>query len=345
MPETTTEDPWVRIVVVNHNAGPLLQDCVEALAKQTMPAFEVVIVDNASTVRPVSGLRLPDPRFRVLHAGSNIGFAAGSNLGASGAAAPWIATLNPDTRPKPAWLAELRLATERYPWAALFGSTQLAMQQPEIVDGFGDVLTAYGTAWRSGNGKPVSELPQVDCEVVSPCAAAALYSRKCFERLGGFDEAFFCYLEDLDLGFRARLQGERCVQVRRAEVLHEASAIAGHLSAFSMFHSYRNRIWLFIKDVPWPLLLPIAVLQSAAMMIGVARPSARSYRRAALQGLWEGVKGLKKALRNRNAIQRERLLSTLDVARMMVWNPLRARPPGRIEMLRRLTSSPVELLP
>jgi GT2 family glycosyltransferase len=337
----TEATPWVRIVVVNHNAGALLQDCVEALARQTMPEFEVVIVDNASIVRPIADLRLPDARFRVQHAGSNIGFAAGSNLGASGAATPWVATLNPDTRPRPDWLAELQAATERCPWAALFGSTQLAMRQPDMVDGFGDVLTAYGTAWRSGNGRPANELPQADCEVFSPCAAAALYSRACFEGLGGFDETFFCYLEDVDIGFRARLLGERCVQVRRAEVLHEASALTGHLSSFSVFHSYRNRIWLFAKDAPWPLLLPIAALQSAAMVVAVARRSARPYRLAAVQGMWAGLKGLPQALRVRKAIQRARLVSTWDIARVMVWSPLRARPPGRVEVLRQLAKSSV----
>jgi GT2 family glycosyltransferase len=341
----TNATAWVRIVIVNYNAGPLLQDCVEALARQTMPDFEAVIVDNASAEKPIADLRLPDARFSVLHAGRNAGFAAGSNLGASGATAPWIAMLNPDTRPLPDWLAELRAATERYPWAALFGSTQLLMQQPDLVDGFGDALSAYGTAWRSGNGRPSRDLPRGDCEVFSPCGAAALYARDRFERLGGFDEAFFCYLEDVDLGFRARLMGERCVQVRRAEILHAASAVSGHLSAFSVFHSYRNRIWLFAKNAPWPLLLPIAALQSAASLIAVARPRARHYRRAALEGLWAGLKGLPHALRRRKAIQRERSVPTFEIARMLVWNPLRARPPGRVAVLRRLERPAAEAYP
>ena len=231
------EGLWVRIVIVNYNAGPLLQACLDALASQTMPDFEAVIVDNASTVQPISDLRLPDDRFQILNAGENIGFAAATNLGAKNSSAPWIAALNPDTRPRSDWLAELRSATERHKWATMFGSTQLAMDNPEIVDGFGDVLSAFGSAWRSGNGRTVRELPIGDCEVFSPCAAAALYARPSFEREGGFDESFFCYLEDVDLGFRLRLKGERCVQVRRAEVLHAGSAITGHLSEFSVFHS------------------------------------------------------------------------------------------------------------
>jgi GT2 family glycosyltransferase len=326
------ENPWVRIVVVNYDAGDMLQACVDALAAQTMSDFETVIVDNASVVHPISGLRLPDERFQLLHAGANIGFAAGSNLGARGATAPWIATLNPDTKPRPDWLAELRAATERYGWATMFGSTQLKLEDPDIVDGFGDVLSAFGSAWRSGNGRSVRELPNEDCEVFSPCAAAALYKRSSFERAGGFDESFFCYLEDVDLGFRLRLTGQRCVQVRHAEVLHAGSAISGHLSEFSVFHSYRNRIWLLAKDVPGPLLAPIFGMQGAAIALALARAEARPYRRAAIRGIWAGLKGLPRAIRSRRAVQRLRAKATYEVAGMMIWDPLKSRPKGRIEV-------------
>jgi N-acetylglucosaminyl-diphospho-decaprenol L-rhamnosyltransferase len=328
----TGNNPWVRIVIVNYNAGAMLRSCIDALANQTMAAFEAVIVDNASTIQPISDLHLPDDRFQIRDAGDNIGFAAATNLGAQGSTLSWIATLNPDTRPRPDWLAELRSATERYGRATMFGSTQLAMDNPEIVDGFGDVLSAFGSAWRSGNSRSVRELPENDCEVFSPCAAAALYARSSFEREGGFDESFFCYLEDVDLGFRLRLRGERCVQVRRAEVLHAGSAISGHLSDFSVFHSYRNRIWLFAKNVPGPLLPPVFTMQSAAIALSLARPAARRYRRAALKGVWAGLRGLPSALKRRPRIQQFRVRSIGEVARMMIWNPLKSRPRGRIQV-------------
>ena len=215
----------------------------------------------------------------------------------------------------------------------MFGSTQLAMDDPDIVDGFGDVLSAFGSAWRSGNGRSVRELPDSDCEVFSPCAAAALYATPSFEREGGFDESLFCYLEDVDLGFRLRLRGGRCVQVRRAEVLHAGSAISGHLSDFSVFHSYRNRIWLFAKITPWPLLPPILGMQSVAIALSLARPEARCYRHAALNGVWAALKGLPGALRSRTRVQRTRVTSTWQVARMMVWSPFKSRPKGRIQFI------------
>jgi len=314
------EAPWVRIVIVNYNAGAMLQACVDSLSIQTMAAFEAVIVDNGSTDRPVTNLELPDGRFGILPAGGNLGFAAASNLGARGAAGPWLAMLNPDTRPRQDWLAELRAATERHPWARMFGSTQLSATDPTIADGFGDILSAYGAAWRTAGGRPAVELPEMDCEVFSPCAAAALYATPAFLASGGFDERFFCYLEDVDLGFRLRLQGERCVQVRHAEVLHEGSAVAGYLSDFAVYHSYRNRLWLSAKNVPWPLLPAILPLQAAAIAFALARrPPA--FRRAAFKGLRAGLNGLPEALSDRKDIQRMRTVTSAAVARMLVWSP------------------------
>ena len=326
------QSPWVRIVVVNYNAGPMLQTCVDALAAQTMEAFETVIIDNASTQIPISDLRLPDSRFRIRHAGANIGFAAANNLVAKDSACSWLLTLNPDASPRPNWLAELRAATHRYPWAHMFGSTQLDSADPEIVDGFGDAFSGFGNAWRSVGGRPVTELPEGDCEVFSPCAAAALYAKRAYDEVGGFDESFFCYLEDVDLGFRMRLRGKRCVQVRRAEVLHTGSAVTGRMSDFSVFHTYRNRIWLLVKDIPWPLLAPVLTLHSAGTVLSLSRVQARPYRLAALRGVWAGLKGLPSVLRNRRQVQTQRVIGSLETARMMLWNPrtMRSRVPPLI---------------
>jgi N-acetylglucosaminyl-diphospho-decaprenol L-rhamnosyltransferase len=319
----TSRSPWVRVIIVNYNAGAMLQACVDALAAQTMADFEAVVVDNGSTEIPISDLRLPDSRFRTEHAGANIGFAAANNLGARYNACCWLATLNPDTRPRPYWLAELRAATERYPQIRVFGSTQLDGANPDIVDGFGDLFSGFGIAWRSLSRRPVGQLPGGDCEVFSPCAAAALYAQTVYGDVGGFDESFFCYLEDIDLGFRLRLRGERCVQVRRAEVLHIGSAVTGRLSDFSVFHSYRNRIWLLVKNTPWALLAPVLLLHVATTLSLCMRP--HSYRTAALRGIWAGLKGLPAAARRRKDVQRRRVIGSLDAARMMLWNPLTMR--------------------
>jgi len=311
---------WVRIVVVNHNAGPLLQLCVDALKAQTFGDFEAVIVDNASTDGSIEALRLPDDRFSVRAAGSNLGFAAGTNFGVADCNTKWMATLNPDAMPKEGWLDELRRATLRYPDVAAFGSTQINARHPDRVDGFGDAYSIFGTAWRGGSGHPMASLPDDDREVFAPCAAAAFYWREFFQLEGGFDESLFCYMEDVDFGFRLQLRGMRCMQVRRAEVLHVGSAMTGSNSDFFLFHSQRNRIWVMFKNIPSHLLWLVLLLQLAVVPFVVLRRGISSWR-AALEGVVAGVRGLPEVMPKRRDVQSRRQVCTCRITRIVVWNP------------------------
>ena len=315
--------PWARVVIVNYNSGELLQRCVDALANQTLADFEVVIVDNGSSDGSSEQLRLPDDRFCLDQAGANLGFAAASNRGAATGTAAWIAMLNPDAEPDASWLEELRRATERYPDTCMFGSTQIDAAHPDRVDGFGDVYSIFGTAWRGASGAPVATLPKDDCEVFAPCAAGALYARGAFLAAGGFDEAFFCYLEDVDLGFRLRLQGERCVQVRKALITHVGSAIAGRNSDFFIWHSQRNRIWVMVKNLPAPLLWPSLLLQLVVAPLVVLRRG-RDKWGMAWAGLVAGFSAWPRIWRSRGAVQRARVVSSGEVARLLVFDPRQA---------------------
>ena len=294
---------WARVIIVNHNAGPLLQSCVDALAAQTLAEFEAVIVDNASERwfhrRPCG--------FPTIASASSAPAPISASppptiLPPETAPRPWIVTLNPDAEPRATWLEELRRATLRYPNVGMFGSTQIDARHPDRVDGFGDVYSIFGTAWRGASGWPVATLPRDDREVFAPCAAAALYARDAFLSAGGFDESFFCYLEDVDLGFRLRLRGERCIQVRRAEVLHVGSAIAGSDSDFFLFHSQRNRLWVMLKNVPSPLIWLVVLLQAAVVPLTVLRRGPGKWR-AAFKGVAAGLKGLPRVWRERRKIQ------------------------------------------
>jgi GT2 family glycosyltransferase len=314
---------WARVIVVNHNSGPLLQGCVDALAVQTLSQFEAVIVDNASTDGSAKALRLPDSRFRLQLAGANLGFAAANNLAAADRGPDWIVTLNPDTVPSATWLEELRNATLRHPGVKMFGSTQIDARKPDRVDGFGDVYSIFGTAWRGGSGAAVAALPPDDREVFTPCAAAALYAREAFVSTGGFDERFFCYLEDVDLGFRLQLRGERCVQVRRAEVLHFGSVSVGRNSDFFVFHTQRNRLWVLLKNVPSPLIWLVIALQIAVVPLTVLRRP-RDKWRAALKGVMAGLRGFPASWRQRHKVQSERVVSSRKIADLLVWDPRKA---------------------
>jgi GT2 family glycosyltransferase len=296
--------PWVRVVLVNYNAGPVLAETAAALAGQTDGDFEAVIVDNDGSAER---LVLPDGRFRMIAAGSNLGFAAGSNLGARGAATPWLAMLNPDATPDPDWLAQLRRATARYPQAAMFGSTQLNAADPRILDGAGDCYSIYGIAWRGGYGALADPLRQ-DRRVFSPCGAAALYRREIFEAAGGFAESFFCYLEDVDLGFRLNLRGEEAIQVAEARVRH----LGGPSTQLARDLTLRNSVYVALRCLP----LPHAALALAALAVAHPRE---------LKPLREGLAQLPVLLRERRAIQAARRLRIRDLARLMVWDPRKVK--------------------
>jgi N-acetylglucosaminyl-diphospho-decaprenol L-rhamnosyltransferase len=324
--------PWVRVIVVNYNGGPLLQPCLDALAAQTFKDFEAIVVDNASTDGSLDALRLPDARFSVLRNASNVGFASANNIGARECRAPWLATLNPDTVAEPDWLEEMHKGTQRYANARVFGATLIDAENPKLADGFGDVLSIAGIPWRGGRGHPVADLPNHDIEVFAPCAAAALYDRRSFTNVGGFDETFFCYLEDVDLGFRLRLVGERCMQLRRAIVCHRGSAITGGMSDFTLFHSYRNRLWLIWKNMPAALLLIALPLNFVCSAVIIARFAAKKLPvKAPLKGLAHGLMP-GAVCSDRRRIQRARIVSVMTIARYLVWGLGKIRRQSIVEL-------------
>ncbi|MEJ0070468.1 MAG: glycosyltransferase family 2 protein [Pseudomonadota bacterium] len=251
--------PRVSVLIVNFNSGDYLARCLDALCRQSVVMFEVLVLDNASHDDSFVRARtaVTDGRVRFEAGADNIGFAAGNNRLARTAAAPWLATLNPDAIPARDWLERLLAAADAEPTVAMFGSTQLDAADPSRFDGIGDCYFALGLPWRGGYGRPVRRLPP-RFDSFAPCAAAALYRRDGFVALGGFDERYFCYVEDVDLAFRWRLAGGCARQVGDA-IVHHAGGVSGTAapSGFAAYHGMRNLIWTFVKAMPGPLFWPL----------------------------------------------------------------------------------------
>jgi GT2 family glycosyltransferase len=313
--------PRITVAVVAYQSGAFLQRCLDALAAQDFRDFEALVIDNGSTDGSVEALKLPDKRFRIEPMGANLGFAAANTVAARMSRSEWLCMLNPDTEAEPGWLSALVAAAARWPGAASFGSTQVELKDPTRLDGVGDVWHAAGVAWRARLGRPVSETPP-EGEVFGPCAAAALYRREVFLALGGFDERYFCYCEDVDWAYRARLAGWTAVQVPSAVVRHAGSGISGRASDFTLFHGHRNRVWTFAKNTPalWlPLLLPWHLAYDLAMWLSAARKVKGG--RAVGRAYWAALKGLGPVLADRKQIQRLRRARGRDLARAMAWGP------------------------
>ncbi|WP_026942297.1 glycosyltransferase family 2 protein [Hellea balneolensis] len=315
-------NPCISVIIVNYNGGEWLTRCVQSVADQSLTDFECFIVDNGSTDGSIAALPKLDERFTIMELGENTGFAKGNNIAARQAKGEWLALLNPDAFARVDWLEKLMGATNLTPNVTMVGSTQYMALEPDIYDGVGDFYHAAGLAWRGKHGHSAAGHSPKTAEVFGPCAAAALYHRETFERLGGFDERFFCYHEDVDIAFRFRLAGGVCVQKADAIVDHVSSGISGKASPFAVYHGTRNRIWTFVKCMP---LLGLLVFGPAHIALNLAFMTWSLFRKGRAKPTWrgvrDGIKGIPIMWTARKNLERKVGLGSL--LHVMTLNPLK----------------------
>jgi GT2 family glycosyltransferase len=315
--------PAICVIIVNYNGAAFLQGALDSLRAQTFRDFEVLVVDNNSTDGSADGLKSDGlPAFELLRQSDNLGFARGNNFAAQRTEAKWLALLNPDAVAHPDWLEEISKAVVTYPGVTSFACTQLSLEDNTILDGAGDCYFGFGIPWRGAYQRPASELPGPG-ECFSPCGASAVYLRETFLQHGGFDERFFCYCEDVDLGYRLRLAGERCIFVPTAVVQHAGSGISGIASPFALYHGTRNRLWAYAKNTPfWLLVLTLpghVALTAAILLRGLFTGRARD----SWRGLKAGLAGLKTIRQPAPYAAPKRTATVWSLLRIMAWNPLR----------------------
>ncbi len=309
--------PKASIIIVNYNGGDFITRCVEALQGQSETHFECFIMDNGSTDGSIEALPALDGRFSVELLGENLGFAKANNLGAKKAKAEWIACLNPDAFAHANWLEELMKTPTMAENVTMAGSRQNMALEPGVLDGIGDCYHAFGLAYRAGCGHADNAYPIEDVrEVFGPCAAAALYHRETFLRLGGFDERFFTYHEDVDLAYRMRRDGGICLQNNLAIVDHVSSGIAGRASEFAVYHGTRNRTWTFLKNTPLLLLCVLGPAHIATAIFTLVWSMFRKGRfKPTLTGTLHGF------FRYPWGGKVKRKIHLHDLMRVMTWSP------------------------
>jgi len=318
----------VTVIIVNWNAGDLLSQCLHDLLRQTVQPARILVMDNGSSdgsVEQVSQL----PGVTVRQLGRNFGFAGGNNRALLECDTEYVALLNPDAFPEPDWLEKLLAVAEAHPDVAAFGSRQMVHGSENAVDGMGDVYHVSGLVWRAGHGEMLRDSGAAPREVFSPCAGAALYRRDALVDIGGFDEDYFCYVEDVDLGFRLRLAGYRAMYGPDAVVHHIGSATTGGLhSDFSVYHGHRNLVWAFVKNMPgvlfW-LLLPLHVVLNLVSILWFAL---RGQGAVILRAKRDALLGLPKMWRKRQQIQKARVATVRDIWRVLDKRvlPIRRKP-------------------
>lgn len=309
----------VSVIIVNWNGEKFLERCLTALTAQTVKPDQIILLDNASTDNSVSVAR-KFPELQILMSEQNTGFARGNNL-AFQAVSPqseWIALVNPDAFVDSHWLEELLAASKRNPEFDTFASKLVNAANPALLDGVGDAYHISGLVWRIGHGKPASVISETEHEVFSPCAAAALYRHSIIKQMDGFDEDYFCYVEDVDLGFRLQLKGHRCLYIPKAIVHHVGSGLTGgQKSQFSLYYGHRNLVWTYVKNMPsllfW-LLLPLHLALNLLTIIwfGIAGQG-----KVMLKAKYDAMKKLPYIWRKRRHIQQSRMVSINHVWRLL----------------------------
>ena len=249
------------IIIPNYNGLSFMEPCFESLKEQTVRDFKVLVVDNGSTDGSVEWLK--EHRVPSIFLKENTGFSGAVNTGIRAADTPYVLLLNNDTRVEPGFVAAMERAMDQSPKIFSVSSRMIQMYHPELLDDAGDMYSILGWAYQRGVGRSVN-LYQKSCRVFSACAGAAIYRRAVFDEIGLFDELHFAYLEDIDVGWRAKLYGYDNVYCPDAAVYHVGSGTSGsRYNQFKIRYSSRNNIYLIYKNMPFlqiilnlPLLIP-----------------------------------------------------------------------------------------
>jgi GT2 family glycosyltransferase len=248
--------PVVSVIVVNWNGKKYLKDCFPSLRAQTFSDYEVILVDNGSNDGSVEYVQRNFPGWvRILPNARNEGFSGGNNRGIRAASGKYIVLLNNDAQADPCWLEELMKVAEENPRAGMLACKIYLQGGSKIIDNVGHLI--YRDGLNRGRGRLEVDHGQYDQieEVLFPSGCAALYRREMLEEVGLFDENFFAYGDDTDLGLKGRLAGWKCLYVPRAIVHHRYSQSSGPYSPSKAFYVERNRVWIAVKYFPLPVLL------------------------------------------------------------------------------------------
>lgn len=318
--------PVVSVVVLNLNRRDLLDMCLGSLWRQTFKDFEVVVVDNGSSDDSLKFLKtVSDRRLQIVALPENRGFTGGCNAGIVRAGGRYIATLNNDAEADPRWLEQLVRVMESDSRVGMCASKILFHGDRSRIDKAGHLIYWDGLNHGRGSGEADRGQFEVQEEVLFPDGAAALYRRDMLDQSGVFDESFFAYGDDADLGLRGRLAGWTCVYAPTAVVYHIHSATAGKFSGLKAFLVERNRFFVAVKLFPLPLLLasPIFTIvrfafhaYGAVFRIGSSGQFAADTSRGALviailKAYWSGLKHLPLMWQARRKIRRQKRLSDL----------------------------------
>lgn len=307
--------PFFSVIIPNYNGQRFLPTLLTALRQQTFRDFEVILADDASSDDSVAFVESQYPEVRLLVNRRNVGFVRTCNMGVDAALGRLVVLLNNDTEPESTWLAELAKAVCANPQAAVITSKLLLFDDRQKLHTTGDLLGPDGIPHNRGVWEVDDGQYDDDPIIFSGSGGASAFRKDIWQQLGGFDEDFWMYLEDVDFGFRAQLLGWGAVFAPAARVYHHLSATGGGVMA--SYYVGRNTIWTIAKNMPTKLLLrnlPSILLAQLEIAIDALANFRGAAARARLRGQLAGFLGLPRQLRKRQLIQARRQVDDESLA-------------------------------
>jgi GT2 family glycosyltransferase len=245
----------VAVIIPNWNGKKWLEICLNSLFKQTYHAFEIVVVDNGSTDDSISYIDQHFPQVKVVALRNNKGFAAAINAGVRSVKTDYVAFLNNDTEADPDWLNELMTCAQRNPEIASFCSKLLNYDDRKKIDGVGIQINEVGQARSIGwEEKDVGQFEK-ERLIFGATGGAALFKREIFLKVGGFDEHYFMYSEEVDWAFRAQFLGYKSLYSPKAIIYHKHKATSGKRQDMLEYWQFKNMYMTIIKNFPTSILL------------------------------------------------------------------------------------------
>ena len=280
------------IIIPNYNGLKFMEMCMSALEKQTCKDFEILVVDNGSTDGSVEWLK--ENEIPSIFLPENTGFSGAVNVGIKASKTPFVILLNNDTEAKEGYVEALIREIERSPKIFSVSPKMIQLYHKELMDDGGDMYSIMGWAYQRGVGQEIERYNRA-CNVFSACAGAAIYRREVFEEIGYFDEMHFAYLEDIDVGYRAKIAGYYNRYCPSAEIYHVGSGTSGSkYNEFKVRLAARNNVYLNYKNMPgWQLLL-----NSIPIGLGILGKyfffKKKGFEKEYVGGVLEGIRTVKK---------------------------------------------------
>jgi len=309
----------VSVIIPNLNGLRLLDTCFGALWQQAYRDFEVIMVDDASTDSSIEWTREHYPEIRIIRLPKTSGLAIACNSGAAVAKGEILVMLNNDTEVEPGWLQAIVVAMDEDPCIGAVASKMLLFHQRDTLHTTGDMVGRDGIPRNRGVWE--KDLGQYDTrtEIFGACGGSAAYRRAAWEAVGGFEESFFMYLEDVDLAWRLQLQGWKAKFAPQARVYHYLSATGG--GPIASFHTGRNSIRVIVRNTPSAVLRKYwtrIVRSQTKVAIDAVKALRGISARARLRGQVAGLLDIPRLLPERSRILANMRVSAVDIERLLV---------------------------